>query len=143
MKLICDKCHTVFESESLACPQLNCGGVGSGYVNAIGARNLADIGDMFAEVERHDIFVSKVLLPHSLGKKLKKQGEIDSGRLWTASVKVLEEDLLPVWDEERLVGKKWKGKRTLAKKPVRLPDGFKGAEVNVMSGVIVSGEKGR
>lgn len=100
MRLICDKCHSVFESESLACPKRGCGGAGSGYVNAVGARNIAHVSDMFAEIEKHDVMVGRVVLPHSLGKSLSEKGLIDGRRLWSATIEVLEEDLLPVWDEE-------------------------------------------
>ena len=83
----------------------------SPIADATNATNVKDVSDAFAEIERHDMMVAKVIIGPRAYIDLKKIGEIfdEDGkdlRLWGAKVKLVHDGLLVVWDERKAPRKK-------------------------------------
>ena len=75
--------------------------------NAVAARSLEDIADSFADVERRDRIVRKVLIGPLAFADMMRQNQHDvesddSITLWGAKVELVNDGLLVVWDERAI-----------------------------------------
>lgn len=85
--------------------------VPSPIADATNAVDASDVGDAFAEIERQDMMVAKVIIGPRAYIDLKKKGIMDDEdskdiRLWGAKVKLVHDGLLVVWDETKAPRKK-------------------------------------